>query len=118
MEAAPMDRFLIWFIAVLALMVGSFAFKFLRFGGIKAAMFGASIERTTGEARASNGRLVKAVVKVHVLDGGPDKAVGLEFVAKSFASYQMLPVTLSEGETRNLIRFLENAVVEAGDRAT
>jgi hypothetical protein len=113
-----MDTFSIWFLAALALVVGWFVFKFLRLAGIKAAMFGASIERTIGEARASSGRIVKAVVRVHVLDGGPDKAVGLEFVAKSFASYQMLPVTLSESETRNLIRFLETAVVEAGDRAT
>ena len=113
-----MDTFSILFVAVLALTAGSFVFKFLKFGGTKAAMFGASIERTVGEARASNGKIVKAVVKVHVLDGGPDKAVGLEFVAKSFASYQMLPVALSESEARNLIHFLENAVVEAGGRAT
>jgi hypothetical protein len=112
-----MDTFTILFVAVFALIGGWFVFKLLRFGGIKAAMFGASIERTIGEARASSGRIVKGVVKVHVLDGGPDKAVGLEFVATSFASYQMLPVTLSENEARNLIRFLENAVVEAGDRA-
>ena len=44
--------------------------------------------------------------------------MGLEFVAKSFVSYQMLPLALSESEARNLIRFLENAVVEAGDRGT
>ena len=111
-----MDTFSILLIAVVGLIVGSFAFKFFKFGGAKAAMFGGSIERTIGEARASSGRIVKALIKVHVLAGGPDKAVGLEFVAKSFASYQMLPVTLSESEARNLIRFLETAVVEAGDR--
>ena len=111
-----MDTFSILFVAVFGLIAGSFAFKFLKFGGFKAAMFGASIERTIGEARASSGRIVKAVIKVHVLDGGPDKAVGLEFVAKRLVSYQMLPVTLSENEARNLIRILETAVVEAGDR--
>jgi len=116
--AAPMDTFSILFVAVCALIVGLFVFKFSKFGGIKAAMFGASIERTIGEARATSGPIVKASVKVHVLDGGPDRAVGLEFVSKSFASYQMRPVTLSESEARNLIRFLENAIVEAGDRAT
>jgi hypothetical protein len=112
-----METFSILFVAAFALIVGSFVFKFLKFGGIRAAMFGAPIERTIGEARASTGRIVKAVVKVHVLNGGPDKAVGLEFVAKSFASYQMLSVALAESEARNLIRFLENAVIEAGDRA-
>ena len=113
-----MNTVSILFVAVFALIVGWFVFKFLKFGGTKAAMFGASIDRTIGEARVSNSRIVKAVVKVHVLGGAPDKAVGLEFVAKSFASYQMLPITLSESEARNLIHFLENAVVEAGDHAT
>ena len=113
-----MDTYSILFVAGFALIAGAFVFKFFKFGGIKPAIFGASIERTTGEVRASTGRIVKAVVKVHVLNGGPDRAVGLEFVAKTFASYQMFPVTLSEGEARNLIHFLETAVVEAGDRAT
>jgi hypothetical protein len=84
-----------------------FAFRFLKFGGLKAAMFGARIERTVGEAEGSGGGVMKTLVRVHVLDGG---AVGLEFVAKSFASYQMIPLTLSESEARDLIRYLQSAV--------
>jgi hypothetical protein len=49
-------------------------------------------------------------VKVHVLAGNsPDKTVGLEFVARSFASYRMMPVSLSKMEARKLIMLLETA---------
>ena len=90
-----------------------FAFKFFKFGGLKGAMFGARIERTVGEAAGSDGNVMKTLVRVHVLDGGPDKAVGLEFVAKSFASYQMVPITLSDREARDLIRHLLSALGES-----
>jgi hypothetical protein len=113
-----MDTPSLIFFPVFTAIAGYLLFRFVKFGRIKAAMFGARIERTVGEAAESGGKIMKSTVRVHVLDGGPDKAVGLEFVAQSFASYQMLPLALSESETRNLIRFLENAVVEAGDRGT
>jgi len=113
-----MDTPSLVFLAVFIAIAGYLVFRFVKFGGIKAALFGARIERTVGEALASGGKIIKGVVRVHVLDGGPDKAVGLEFVAKSFVSYQMLLLSLSESEARNLIRFLENAIVEAGDRGT
>jgi hypothetical protein len=113
-----MDTPSLIFFAALAAIAGYLVFRFVKFGGIKAALFGARIERTVGEAVGSGGKIIKSVVRVHVLDGGPDKAVGLEFVAKSFVSYQMLPLSLSENEARNLIRLLENAVIESGDHGT
>ena len=114
-----MDTPSLVFLAALAAIVGSLVFRFVKFGGIKAAMFGARIERTVGEATGSGGKnIIRSTARVHVLDGAPDKAVGLELVAKSLVSYQMLTLALSESEARNLIRFLENALVEAGDRGT
>jgi len=99
------------FIAFFALVVGSFAYKIFKNGGFKAAMFGAPIRRTEGEVEGtSSSRIMSVTVRVHVLGGdSPDKKVGLEFVAKSFASYQMLPVALSTVETRKLIALLESA---------
>jgi hypothetical protein len=101
------------FLAVFGAVVAYFVFRLFKFGGVKAAMFGARIERTVGEAEGSKGNLIKTIVRVHVLDGGPDKAVGLEFVAKGFASYRMVPITLSDSEARDLIRHLQSAVGEA-----
>lgn len=90
---------------------GYFIFRMFRYGGFKAAMFGASIQRTVGEVAGLAHPPVSSVLKVHVLDGGnPEKAVGLEFVAKSFASYQMLPLTLSSGEAKRLASLLQEAI--------
>lgn len=102
------------FLAVFGAVAAYFAFRFFKFGGFKPGMFGARIERTVGEAEGSGGNIMNTLVRVHVLDGGPEKAVGLEFVAKSFASYQMVPITLSESEAGDLLRYLQSVVGESG----
>ena len=101
--------FPIFFFAVFALIVGSFLYKMHKHGGFKAAMFGAPIERTVGEVAGGGVKLMNVGIKVHKLSGGRDKTVGVELVAKSVASYQMMPVTLSAAEARRLITLLENA---------
>lgn len=89
---------------------GFFIFRMFRYGGFKAAMFGASIQRTVGEVAGLSLPPVSSALKVHVLAGGnPEKAVGLEFVSKSFASYQMTPLTLSSSEAKRLVSLLHEA---------
>jgi len=107
----PQNIFPFIVIGFIALTFGSFVFKIIKNGGFKAAMFGAPISRTVGEISATSpSRMMNVVVRVHVLGGdSPDKAVGLEFVARSFASYQMMPVVLSKMEARKLIMLLESA---------
>jgi hypothetical protein len=97
---------------ILVAFVGVALFMLLRirrFGGFRAAMFGAQIQRTVGEATGTGGSLVSTRLRVHVLADPPEKAVGLEFVSKSFASYQMRPITLSVAEAQNLIALLQAA---------
>jgi hypothetical protein len=99
------------FFAVFFLVGGSFVAKIIKHGGFKAAMFGAPIESTVGEVTGSGGKLMHLSVKVHRLGGGsPEKTIGLEFAAKSFASYQMLPVTLSKVEAQRLSQLLQSAL--------
>lgn len=98
------------FFAVFALLVGAFIFKMIKHGGLKAAFFDAPIERTVGEVAGASGKLMSMAVKVHILGGGaPDKAIGLEFVAKSIGSYQMTPITLSASEAKKLATLLQSA---------
>jgi hypothetical protein len=104
-----MDILSLLFFAVVAMVVGSLIFRFVKFGGFKAAMFGAPIERTIGEVLGSSGRMTKITVRVHILGGRPERAVGLELVARTIASYQMVPVALSEDEARDLLRLLQSA---------
>ena len=106
----------ILFYAVFALVVGSLIFKIIKHGGLKAAMFGAPIERTIGEVVGGGVKLMNIAVRVHKLGGGtPDKAIGIEFVAKSFASYQMMPVTLSVTEAKKLSMLLQSATTGSNE---
>lgn len=91
---------LILFLSVLALMVGASLYKMVQHGGFKAAMFGARIDRTVGEVAGGGIKLMNVGLRIHKLGGGPEKSVGVELVAKSFASFQMMPMTLSVGEAR------------------
>ncbi len=101
-------------IPLVLLIFGSFIRRIIKFGGLKAALFGAKIERTIGEVSGSKA-MIKTVLKVHSLRAESDKTVALEIVSTSLASYQMLPITLSTSETRKLIDLLETAI---GDNTT
>jgi len=110
----PQNFFPFIFVAIFVLIIGSFVFKIFKNGGLKSAIFGVPIERTVGEIAATNPSRIMSIqsvaVKVHVLGGtSPDKAVGLEFVAKCYPSYQMFPVSLSKAGARKLIMLLESA---------
>jgi hypothetical protein len=79
--------------------------------GSKGAMFGAKIERTIGQVDCDV-KFGSMVLKVHKLSGGhSEKAIGIEMVAKTFASYDMMPMTLSASEAKRLATLLEAAVV-------
>lgn len=98
------------FFAVFALVIGSFVFKILKHGGFKAAMFGAGIKSTAGEVSGSGQKLMRLTLRVHELDASPDRAIGIELVAKSIASYQMMPITLSASEAKKLTELINGVV--------
>lgn len=106
MDDAFETLFLIAFIAV----VSYFVYRIIRHGGFKAAMFGARIDRTVGQVSGERQGPVGITVKVHVLRrDAVEKLVGVEFVGKSFASYQMMPVTLSVIQAQQLASLLNDA---------
>ena len=99
------------FMGAILLILGSLVVKSIKYGGLKSALFGAPIARTHGEVSGTSRKPMTTVLRVHTLGGGgTQKAVGIEFVAKSFASYQMMPFSLSVAETKKLISLLESAV--------
>jgi hypothetical protein len=99
------------FTGLFALVFVTVLIRSVKHGGLKGWLFGARIVRTHGEVSGTGGKPMTTVLKVHTLAGaGPEKAVGIEFVARSFASYQMMPFSLSVAETKKLISLLESAV--------
>ncbi len=98
------------FFLVFAAVVGYLVYRVLQHGGIKAAMFGARIERTVGEVPGERQFGMNVVLKVHALRrDDSEKLVGLELVAKSFLSYEMTPITLSVHQAQQLASLLQNA---------
>ncbi len=93
------------FLVVLAYMVRGF----LKYGGFRGMCFGARIGQTVGEVEGARRPLMSTVLKVHILDAAPEKAIGLEIVAKSFAAYHMVPFAMSVAEARKLITHLQSA---------
>ena len=99
------------FFLAFAAVVGFFVYRIFRYHGFKAAMFGARIDHTVGEVGAEGQGPVGVALKVHVLRrNSAEKLVGVELVAKSFASYQMVPVTLSISQAQQLASLLNEAV--------
>jgi hypothetical protein len=106
MDFAPETLFFVIFTAV----VGYFGYRMLRHGGFKAAMFGARIEHTVGEVPGEKQGPMSVALKVHALRrDNSEKLIGIELVAKSFASYQMMPITLSVNQAQQLASLLQNA---------
>jgi hypothetical protein len=78
----------------------------------KGQMFGGKILQTVGSVKGRSQGLTNCELKVHIIEEkelGPSKSIGIELIAKSFLSYQMLPITLSSQETKRLIALLEEA---------
>lgn len=91
--------------------IGGVLWPIIKYGGFKAAQFGARIDHTVGEVQAYGAGPVRVRLKVHKLaDGKGDRAVGVEIVAKSFAGYQMMGVPLTVESTRELIQQLEASI--------
>jgi hypothetical protein len=98
------------FLVILAVVVGYFGYRILQHGGLKGAMFGARIERTVGQVSGERRTAINVALKVHTLRrDNSEKLIGIEFVAKSFASYQMTPITLSVHQAQQLVSLLQDA---------
>lgn len=110
-----MDKILdVLFPAIFFLVAGFFVYRIIKNKGIKSAMFSAHINTTIGEVPGIDQGMMTTMVKVHTLgNSGNTEAVGLEFVAKSMLSYQMMPISLSISEAKNLIEALNTAVAGA-----
>jgi len=83
----------------------------VRHGGFKGAMFGAKVERTVGEVAGEKQGPISTAIKVHLLNrDSAEKLVGLEFVARGFATYRTTPFALSALEAQKLVLLLQEAV--------
>ena len=86
-------------------------FRLVKYRAFKAATFGGHVEGTVGEVTGARQSLGNVKLRVHVLSsGGLERAVGIELVATTFASYRTLPISLSVSGAETLIELLQTAV--------
>jgi hypothetical protein len=105
--------FWVVFVGILA----SFAWKMWKNGGLRGAMFGSKVERLIGEVTGERSAMHSLKVRVHKLEGAEGKGIiGVEIVAKSVASYQMTPITLSRDAALQLAEHLRTAAGQASAR--
>jgi hypothetical protein len=98
---------------VLAIAVGSFIYRSVKYGGFKSGMFGAHIERTLGEVE--NGEFTKMRLVVHTLSKNEKHAtVGLELVATNMGAYRIIPIPLTTIQAQKLITLLQSAIAADG----
>ena len=79
----------------------------------KSQLFDGDIDRTIGEVSGTGKGLVKTLIKVHAIkkkDDPSEKYIGIELVAKSLLSYQMMPITLPRSEADSFIQMVKNAL--------
>ncbi|GAB5407444.1 MAG: hypothetical protein Aurels2KO_56750 [Aureliella sp.] len=74
----------------------------------KGIMFGGRIIKTFDGISAKR-KIFSNKVKVHAVDGGTVRFVGLEISTSSIGSYQMIPVTFPASEARQLALLLIEA---------
>jgi hypothetical protein len=105
------------FVVVFGLVAANLLFKVAKNRGFRGALFGAPIRRTIAELELEHGGLVSTKVRIHQLDtsrGGGAPDIGIEVVHKTFASWEMTPVSLSREEARSLAA----ALVAAADQTS
>lgn len=70
------------------------------------------IVETFGEVPGRKQGPVSVSLKLHAVASPdhPTPDVGLELVARSFASYQMMPIRLRRAEAQELLRLLQRAI--------
>ena len=96
-------------VLIFVAMFGYFLYRIVKHGGFRGAVFGARIKATLGEVKGANVPLMRTLVRVHSLDSDKkERAVGIEFVFKGFG-YQMMPISLSKEQARQLSALLLSA---------
>ncbi|WP_028781297.1 hypothetical protein [Shewanella sp. 38A_GOM-205m] len=96
----------IFFVVFFAVLIWVLFVFFTKKG--KGIMFGGKIIKTYDGVSAKR-KIFSNKVKVHAVDGGAVRFVGLEISVSSIGSYQMIPVTFPANEARQLAALLIEA---------
>ena len=105
-------------LALFPLAAGHLLWRIRRKGGLRGMMFGAPVRATITEIELEPRGPVKSRLRIHTLGGANDAPrIGVEVVHSSFASWGMVPISLSTMDARRLAEALDQAVRQSGNAA-
>jgi Na+(H+)/acetate symporter ActP len=111
-----MDPFDFVFPAFFLLIVGIFAFRFIRHGSLTGALLGGHIIRTVGEVSLSKNGFSSRVLKVQIMEAavGEKPSVALSIISKALFAASVVPLKLTAAQAQELTQLLQQA---SGGRA-
>jgi len=99
------------FFAVVAFVVGSFAWRFFRSGSLTGALLGGRAHREIGKIVLASGAASSTVLKVYAMDSGDgEPVVALMLVSKAPLAGSMVPITLTRTRAHELLSLLRQAL--------
>jgi len=103
------------FFSIFGLVLAYMAYQVFKNKGFRGAMFGAPVAGTLGELDLGRRGMVRTKLKVHRLESNNVNSpeVGLEFVASTIGSWQMIPVSLTKSEAIELSALLAQAAAQS-----
>lgn len=88
-----------------------------RRGGVAGVLVGSDIERTIDRVEAHGSGMSSGEMRIHrFADAPPDRAVGLELVLRTPASYNSMTAGLSAAQARDLAIMLRRGLGEATEQ--
>lgn len=109
---------LIVMILTMLITLAYFTYSSIKHGSIRSGIFGGRSVKNIGEVSSQNkmnGIMLTTKLRVNHLEGRNGRSIGIEAVAKTMLSYQLLPVIFNLEQTKELIALL-NKTVESFER--
>ena len=94
------------FFVVFATMVVYFLYRFVKYGGLRGALYGSAVARTVGEVELERSSGATTTLRVHVLEDG---RIILEVSSRATLAATMHGYPMSADNTGQLIALLQQA---------
>jgi|GEM_PF-920219 hypothetical protein len=95
--------------AIILLTIGCPIFLLVRYGGLRGALLGARIKRTTGEIGCAPTKWQTSKLVVYELAGNPGKDLGIELQIINAGGNNRILTAMSAEEARQLVALLRVA---------
>ena len=94
------------FFVVFGTFVVYFLYRFIKYGGLRGALYGSAIARTVGEVELERSSGMTTTLRIHVLEDG---RIVLEISSRAMLAAKLQGYPMSADNTQQLIAMLQQA---------